>query len=60
MTEKEKQLIMDFLKEYSFKDYKEVYTNGSEVVPMFRVGHALDMVNFAVKSGNKIEYAEGC
>lgn len=28
---------MDFIKDYSFADRKEVYTNGSELVSVFRV-----------------------
>lgn len=27
----------DFVKEYSFKDKEEIYTNGSELIPVFRV-----------------------
>lgn len=31
-----------FLKKYSFKDHREVYTNGTDLVPMFRVEQALN------------------
>lgn len=34
--------FMDFVKSYSFKDKKEVYTNGIELVPLFRVQQAYD------------------
>ena len=34
--------ILDFLKEYSFKDNDEVYTNGSELIQVFRVIQALE------------------
>lgn len=27
----------DFVKEYSFKDIREIYTNGSRLIPTFRV-----------------------
>lgn len=27
----------EFIKEYSFTDNKEVYTNGSELIPVFRI-----------------------
>lgn len=34
--------FMDFVESYSFKDKKEVYTNGIELVPLFRVKQAYD------------------
>lgn len=34
--------LMDFVNSYSFKDKKEVYTNGAELVPIFRVRQAYD------------------
>ena len=34
--------IKEFIKDYSFKDRKEVYTNGSELIPVFRVEQALE------------------
>lgn len=37
----EKKRIVRFLLNYCFKDSKEVYTNGSILVPMFRVLDAL-------------------
>lgn len=33
---------MDFIKEYSFKDSEECYTNGSELIPVFRVEQMID------------------
>lgn len=33
---------MDFIKIYSFKDKEEVYTNGSMLVPLFRVEQMID------------------
>ena len=34
--------ILDFFKEYSFKDEEEIYTNGSELIQVFRVIQALE------------------
>ncbi len=34
--------ITDFLKQNSFKDSDEVYTNGSELISVFRVIQALE------------------
>lgn len=34
--------IVDFIFDYSFKDSQEVYTNGTILVPLFRV---LDAIN---------------
>ena len=33
--------IIDFIIDYSFKDDKEVYTNGTILVPLFRVLDAI-------------------
>lgn len=33
--------IIDFIIEYSFKDKEEVYTNGTILVPLFRVLDAI-------------------
>lgn len=33
---------IEFIKDYSFKDTEEVYTNGAELVPMFRVEQMLE------------------
>lgn len=34
--------ILDFINECSFKDSEEVYTNGSELIQVFRVIQALE------------------
>lgn len=34
--------IEEFLNEYSFKDREEIYTNGSDLIPVFRVKQAID------------------
>ena len=43
----------DFIKDYEFKDDKEVYTNGAELIPSFRVMQAwehytnpIDYINY--------------
>ena len=32
----------DFIKEYSFKDIREIYTNGSRLIPTFRVEQMME------------------
>ena len=32
----------DFLKSYAFKDSEETYTNGSELIPVFRVEQMIE------------------
>lgn len=32
----------DFLKDYSFKDSEEIYTNGSHLIPVFRVEQLIE------------------
>ena len=34
--------MREFIDNYSFKDIEEVYTNGAELVPVFRVEQALE------------------
>jgi hypothetical protein len=51
MTDEQLKII-DFVIDYSFKDNKEIYTNGTILVPLFRV---LD----AISQGGK-EYQESC
>ena len=41
ITEEEKLKTIDFITSYSFKDSKEVYTNGTILVPLFRVIDAI-------------------
>jgi hypothetical protein len=40
MTDEQLKII-DFIINYSFKDKKEVYTNGTVLVPLFRVLDAI-------------------
>lgn len=41
ITDKEKLKIIDFIIDYSFKDKNQVYTNGTILVPLFRVLDAI-------------------
>ena len=43
--------MKEFIEGYSFKDSDEVYTNGSELVPVFRVEQALE--HYEQESRNK-------
>ena len=36
------ETIEQFLHDYSFYDKEEIYTNGSELIPVFRVIQALE------------------
>lgn len=41
ITDEKDLEIVDFITEYSFKDEKQVYTNGTVLVPLFRVLDAI-------------------
>ena len=41
ITDKEQLKIIDFIIDYSFKDKQEVYTNGTILVPLYRVLDAI-------------------
>jgi hypothetical protein len=41
ITDNEKLKIIDFIIDYSFKDKDKVYTNGTILVPLFRVLDAI-------------------
>ena len=41
ITDEEHLKIIDFIIDYSFKDSQEVYTNGTILVPLFRVLDAI-------------------
>lgn len=36
------ETIEEFLNQYSFKDSEQVYTNGTVLIPLFRVQQALE------------------
>jgi hypothetical protein len=41
ITDEEQLKIIDFIIDYSFKDEKELYTNGTILVPLYRVLDAI-------------------
>lgn len=41
ITDQQELEIVDFITQYSFKDEKEVYTNGTVLVPLYRVLDAI-------------------
>lgn len=58
------ETIEDFIKDYSFKDKEEVYTNGADLIPVFRVEQAIeyyskkiinDFINKIIKSLNECD-----
>ena len=36
------ETIEEFVEQYSFKDTEEIYTNGAELIPVFRVMQAIE------------------
>lgn len=36
------ETIEEFIKQYSFKDTEEIYTNGAELISVFRVMQAIE------------------
>ena len=48
--------MQEFIKNYSFKDSEEVYTNGSELIPTFRVEQAIE--HYEIESNCKYWNAE--
>lgn len=52
IKDEEKRKIADFIIDYSFKDSKEVYTNGTILVPLFRVLDALIQKGEPYQSSN--------
>jgi hypothetical protein len=41
ITDEQKLKIADFIIDYSFKDEKQIYTNGTILVPLYRVLDAI-------------------
>lgn len=41
ITDQDKLKMVDFIIDYSFKDKQQVYTNGTILVPLFRVLDAI-------------------
>lgn len=49
--------ILDFLRSYSFKDEEKIYTNGAELIPLFRVVQALEYYYYYKKTKTPITEA---
>jgi len=52
ITDSEKLKVIDFIIDYSFKDEKQVYTNGTILVPLFRVLDAIAQNGEPYQSSN--------
>lgn len=52
--------IEAFIGNYSFKDSGEVYTNGAELIPVFRVEQALEYYLPEIRAKAIDEFAEKC
>lgn len=50
--------IEEFINNYSFKDREEVYTNGAELIPVFRVEQALEHYIQEIRNKAIEEFAE--
>jgi len=42
--------FMDFIKKYSFNDKEEIYTNGADLIPVFRVEQAWDHYSSCIEN----------
>lgn len=42
--------FMDFIREYAFNDKEKIYTNGSDLISVFRVEQAWDHYNSCIKT----------
>jgi hypothetical protein len=54
ITDEEHLKIIDFIIDYSFKDSQEIYTNGTILVPLFRVLDAISQKGEQYQEGGKI------
>lgn len=50
--------FMEFIKEYSFKDEEEIYTNGTELVPVFRVEQGWE--HYTADAANALDNIRDC
>lgn len=50
--------IQEFMDGYSFKDDKEIYTNGSRLIPVFRVEQALEHYGQEIRNKAIDDFAE--
>lgn len=50
--------MKEFIDSFSFKDKEEVYTNGAELIPVFRVEQALEHYEKEIRAKAIDEFAE--
>ena len=50
--------MKEFIESFSFKDSEEVYTNGAELVPVFRVEQGLEHYEKQIRAKAIDEFAE--
>ena len=50
--------IQEFIQDYSFKDTQEAYTNGSKLIPVFRMEQAHTYYGQQIKNQTIEEFAE--
>jgi len=55
ITDEEQLKVIDFIMDYSFKDSKEVYTNGTILVPLYRVLDAIEQKGNQYQTGGNNE-----
>ena len=55
ITDEEQLKVIDFIMDYSFKDNKEVYTNGTILVPLYRVLDAIEQKGNQYQTGGNNE-----
>jgi hypothetical protein len=55
IADEEQLKVIDFIMDYSFKDSKEVYTNGTVLVPLFRVLDAIEQKGNGYQTGGNNE-----
>lgn len=50
--------FMDFIKQYSFKDKEEIYTNGADLISVFRVEQAWE--HYTAEAANALDNIREC
>lgn len=50
--------MKEFIDSYSFKDEEQIYTNGAELIPVFRVEQALEHYEKAIRNKAINDFAE--
>lgn len=50
--------FMEFIKEYSFNDKEEIYTNGADLIPVFRVEQGWE--HYTADAANALDNIREC